>query len=50
MQVEGSKKLGRSPINQRLSLEDIEPIDWSLVDSSKVIENLEIKVVGNLQK
>jgi hypothetical protein len=52
IQVEGRKQLGRSfgtgtkPDCRGLSLEDIQRIDWSLVDFGEFIEDLKVKFAG----
>ena len=49
IQEEGRKQFAQSLSNQRLTLGDIEFIDWRLV-VSEVMKNLEIKLAGNLGK
>lgn len=50
IQEGGSKQLGRNSSNQRLTLEEMKSIDWTKVDFSEVMKELQIKLAGNLGK
>ena len=48
IQDEGRKQLGQRPSNERLTLEEMKRVDWTKVDFSEVMKNLEIKLAGGL--